>query len=150
MSDDGQFPNLDNLDQQLLQMLNADAREPNASLARKLGVSRATVQNRIDRLRHRGIIHGFTLKLDKGYEASRIRAHVMIVTGANPGGRIETALERIPAVTGLYSISGKYDLIAIVEESRMDLMDVALDKIRDIPGITETTSSIILATKFDR
>ena len=86
MQMDGENPNLDDLDKQLLQLLSADAREPNASLARKLGVSRATVQNRIDRLKHRGIIHGFTLKLDKGYAASRIRAHVMIVTGANPGG----------------------------------------------------------------
>ena len=141
---------LDELDTSLLQLLSADAREPNASLARKLGVSRATVQNRIDRLRHRGVVQGFTVRLDSGFAAARIRAHVMMVTDANPGGRIESTLERIPAVTALYSISGKYDLIAILEEARMDLMDAALDQIRNIPGVVETNSSIILATKFDR
>lgn len=141
---------LGQLDLKLLQLLSANGREPNASLARKLGVSRVTIQNHIEQLRHRKIITGFTVKLDHNYLASKIQAHVMIAISTNDVRKITRALENLPAVRSLYSVSGKYDFIAMLEENRMDLMDEALDNILMIPGVEETNSSIVLSTKFSR
>lgn len=150
MTEQSEYQTLDPLDIKLLQLLKANAREPNASLARKLGVSRATIQNHIENLKRRQIITGFTLKLDHNFQASKIQAHVMIAITTNDVRQMTLALENIPAVRSLYSISGKYDFIAILEERRMDLMDKALDNILIMPGVSQTNSSIILSTKFDR
>ena len=48
---------MDNLDHKLLHLLTKDARASVTDLARALGVSRGTVQNRIDRLLHTKVIH---------------------------------------------------------------------------------------------
>jgi DNA-binding Lrp family transcriptional regulator len=51
---------LDNIDRQLIGLLRSNAREPVARLATTIGVSRATVQNRIDKLEKKGVITGYT------------------------------------------------------------------------------------------
>ena len=62
---------MDDTDRELLRVLSLDARRPAAELARELGVSRATVQNRIEKLKNSGIIKGFTVEL--GQEATAPR-----------------------------------------------------------------------------
>ena len=52
---------LDDLDLRLIGLLRDDGRLPTATLARRLGVSRGTVQNRMDRLMRDGVILGFAL-----------------------------------------------------------------------------------------
>ena len=61
---------LDDLDRRLIGLLRADARLPSAALARQLGVSRGTVQNRIDRLTAGGVLLGFTVRLAGAAEAA--------------------------------------------------------------------------------
>ena len=62
---------LDDLDRRLIGLLRDDARLPSAALARRLGVSRGTVQNRIDRLIASGVVLGFTARLRGDAEAPR-------------------------------------------------------------------------------
>jgi len=50
-------------DERLVALLRANAREPTASLARKLGLARSTVQERIARLERQGTIKGYTVRL---------------------------------------------------------------------------------------
>ncbi|WP_084029672.1 Lrp/AsnC family transcriptional regulator [Bradyrhizobium sp. LMTR 3] len=57
--------NLPNKDRQLLALLQRNAREPIASLARQLGVSRTTLKKRIKRLEANGVIAGYALHLRK-------------------------------------------------------------------------------------
>jgi len=63
---------------------------------------------------------------------------------------VETALADIPQITSLYSISGVFDLAAVVSAGSMSDLDITLDKIGCLDGIDETMSSIILSTKIDR
>ena len=65
-------------DEQLLSLLREDARAATADIARRLGLSRTTVQNRIARLEQSGVIRGYTVRIDDELERSRIRAHIMI------------------------------------------------------------------------
>lgn len=61
----GPLFNLTDKDRQLLGLLQANAREPTASLARKLGVSRSAVQERITRLEKAGVITGYSVRIDQ-------------------------------------------------------------------------------------
>ena len=51
---------MDDLDRRLIGLLSEDARLPSATLARRLAVSRGTVQNRVERLGASGVLLGFT------------------------------------------------------------------------------------------
>ena len=54
---------LDELDRRLLAALRVDARESAASLARRLGVTRATITSRLDRLEASGTVLGYTVRV---------------------------------------------------------------------------------------
>ena len=62
----------------LLSLLAENARTPIAELARQLGLSRTTVQARIERLERGGAIAGYTVRLSTAAERALVRAYVMI------------------------------------------------------------------------
>jgi DNA-binding Lrp family transcriptional regulator len=100
-----------NADTRLIELLRANAREPTASLARKLGLARSTVQERLARLERDGVIRGYTVRLDEGAQASRLRAVVMIETDPKQADRVSVELKKMPEVRSLAALSGSYDLI---------------------------------------
>lgn len=141
---------MDETDRKLLALLQADAREPVSSIARKLGVSRSTIQSRIARLEASDVIGGYTVRLADDYARARIRAHVLITVAPKLAPRVDAELKKMPEVTSLYSISGVNDLIAIVAADTTAEMDSVIDSIGRISGIERTTTSIVLSTKFER
>jgi len=141
---------MDDQDRHLLSLLREDARTPTAELARRLKLSRTTVQSRIERLRAQGVIRGFTIKTSEAREREQIRAHVMISTLPKLAARVEVALRHLPEVRQLYTISGTHDLIAIVATESIQAMDTLLDRIGALEGVDRTLSSIILSTRIDR
>jgi|SRR5688500_12674027 DNA-binding Lrp family transcriptional regulator len=137
-------------DQELISLLQVNAREPVSALARKLGLSRTTVQDRLRRLEQAGIIAGYQLRLSEGTEPGGIRAFVTIEVEPKRTNDVARALQRMPQVEALYSVSGKYDLIAVVRTTSAQDMDKLLDVTGVIPGVTGTESAVILSTKLDR
>lgn len=141
---------MDVKDRALLALLREDARLPTTELARRLKLSRTTVQSRIERLKSQGIIRGFTIRTSEAHEREQIRAHVMISTLPKLASRVEVALRHLQEVRQLYTISGTHDLIAIVTTESVQAMDTLLDRIGDLDGVDRTLSSIILSTRIDR
>jgi len=137
-------------DSRLIALLKANAREPVASLARKLGLARSTVQERIARLEREGVIRGYTTLLSDETEARKLRAVVMIAADPRQADRIGAELKRMPEVRALSAVSGAYDMMAIVEGDTPQRMDAALDRIGKATGVARTVSSIILSEKFSR
>ncbi len=136
-------------DSRLVALLRANAREPTASLARKLGLARSTVQERIARLEREGVIKGYTVRLaDEG--ASTLRAVVMISTDPKQADRVAVELKKMPEVRSLAAVSGTHDLIAMIETETPARIDALLDRIGRAPGVARTVSSIILSEKFSR
>ncbi len=141
---------LDDTDRALLSLLREDARASTAALARRLGLSRTTVQSRIERLQRRRVIAGYTVVVPDEVEAALVRAHVMITLDARQAGGIEAALRRIPEVRVLHSVSGPFDLIAIVAAESVGRLDTLIDAIGAIAGVERTTSAIVLSTRIER
>ncbi len=141
---------MDETDELLLALLRENARAATSVLARRLGLSRTTVQSRIERLERRGVISGYTLKTSSDYEKRLVRAHVLITALPKLAARVEAELRRIPAVRTLHSISGTFDMIAIVVASSIEELDAQIDRIGALEGVERTMSSIILSTRIDR
>ena len=137
-------------DRELLSILSENAREQTATIARKLGLSRTTVQAKIDRLERDGVIAGYGVKLSDAYESGMVKAHVLITIAPKTLARITTELHAISAVRTLHSVSGSFDLIAVVEATSIAELDHLIDKIGAIDGVERTLSSIILSTRISR
>ena len=140
----------DPLDRKLLALLRKDARTPIATLSRSLGVSRATVYGRLQKLQQAGIIEGFTVRINPEAERGQIRAHVLIKVTGKLARLTEKQLHAIPQITALHAISGVYDLIAMLEAASATELNELIDRIGELEGVEKTTSSILLATKWSR
>ena len=143
-------PVLDAADRALLALLRDDSRAPTAELARKLGLSRTTVQSRMERLQRRRVITGFTVTVPDELEADLVRAHVLITLAPRRSGAIEVALRAIAEVRVLHSVSGPFDLIAIVAATSIGELDALIDRIGGLDGVERTTSAIVLSTRIER
>lgn len=137
-------------DDRLLDLLRANAREPAASLARKLGVARSTLQERLARLEREGTIKGYTVRLSAAAETRSFRAVVMMEIDARHGDAVTTELRKVGEVRSLRAVSGAYDMMAVVETDTANRMDEVLDEIGKLAGVARTVSSIILSEKFSR
>ncbi|HVT25327.1 MAG TPA: Lrp/AsnC family transcriptional regulator [Rhizomicrobium sp.] len=137
-------------DAKLLDLLRSNAREPAASLARKLGIARSTLQERIARLEREGVIKGYTIKLSDEAATKNLRAVVMIVADARQADRVTAELKKIPEVRSLAAVSGAHDMMAVVEADTAARMDAVLDRIGKANGVARTVSSIVLSEKFSR
>jgi DNA-binding Lrp family transcriptional regulator len=141
---------VDQLDRRILDLLVEDARVSTAALARQLGVARSTVQERITRLERTGVIAGYTVRLGPAATGRRVAAHVAITVDPKRSDHVQQTLRRIEGVRTLHTVSGPFDLIAVVAAETTAEIDAVLDRIGAIAGVERTTSAIILTTKLDR
>jgi DNA-binding Lrp family transcriptional regulator len=141
---------MDEIDEKLLTELAANARVPVATLAKKLGLARSTVQARIERLERRGIIAGYGLRIGPNAGIARIRATVLIKIEPRATPGVLQRLAILPQVERAHTASGRFDLIATVAARDTAALDQTLNAIGAIPGVTGTESLIQLATKIDR
>lgn len=141
---------LDATDNALLALLRENARTPTAELARRLRLSRTTVQSRIERLERQGVVAGYGVVVADAVEAQLVRAHVLVTLAPRQSGAIEQALRKIPEVRVLHSVSGPFDLIAIVAAASIGELDALIDRIGALDGVERTTSAIVLSTRIDR
>jgi DNA-binding Lrp family transcriptional regulator len=140
----------DQLDRDLIALLQANARESTANLARKLGVARTTVLARLSRLEREGVIVGYTVRLRQDEADRGVHAHVGITTEPKAGRDVVRRLARIPELRQLCSVSGEFDYIAQLRAESMPRLDALLDEIGEIDGVIKTNTSVVLAVRTDR
>lgn len=144
------MPQITPKDEELIALLKVDSREPVASLARKLGVSRTTVQDRLRRLEESGVIAAYSVRLARDLDQGGMRAFVTIAIEPRRQVDVARTLSRFPQIETLHTVSGKFDLIAHVRAASSEAIDRLIDEIGQIPGITRIETSVILSTKLDR
>ena len=136
-------------DKDLLNLLQADARAPVSELARRLGLSRTTVQDRLRRLEEQGVITGYGLRLAES-SAGGLSAWVSISVEARQQLAVVRALAQIGGIEMLQAVSGKVDFMALVRAPSAGEMDEVLDSITLLPGVNAIETAVILSTKLDR
>jgi len=141
---------VDALDTRIFDLLVEDARQSVTSLAQRLRVARSTVQERIRRLEQTGVIAGYTVRPGPAASGRRVTAHVQVTVDPKRSEHVQQTLRKIAGVRTLHTVSGPFDLIAVVAAEATAEIDAVLDQIGDIPGVERTTSVIVLTTKFDR
>lgn len=149
--DPGMSDSLDATDRRILAVLTEDARTPMTNLARRVGVARSTVQVRLARLEATGVIAGYTIRRPRSTGADdRTTALVSIVVESRRSDGVVADLGTFPEVRALHTVSGAFDLVALVRCTSTAALDRTLDRIGALPGVARTTSSVILTTRIDR
>ncbi|TDS82717.1 AsnC family transcriptional regulator [Comamonas sp. JUb58] len=135
---------IDNIDQALISLLRQNARESVATLAGKLGVSRGTVTNRMDRLERDGLIVGYSVRLRPDVQPDVLRAWMSIEITGNDTRRVMASLLGEPGVAALHSTNGRWDLLAELQVASLEALSQVLERIRLIKGISNSETSIHL------
>jgi DNA-binding Lrp family transcriptional regulator len=137
---------MDAIDQQLLSLLRKDARTSVATLARKLGVSRGTVSNRITKLEDTCIIVGYSVRLRPDAQTTEISAWMSVAVAGNETRSVIASLLGEPGVAALHDTNGRWDLRAELRAANLAELSKVLERIRLVRGISSTETSIHLET----
>ncbi|MGI5308932.1 Lrp/AsnC family transcriptional regulator [Rheinheimera sp. WS51] len=136
----------DSLDSALIAELRKDGRASISFLAQQLKVSRATVQNRLDRLISSGAILGFTVRVHSEVESQVVRAIMMIEVTGKSTLQVVNKIRGIPELTKLYTTNGAWDLVAEIQTSSLAEFDRVLRRVREVDGILNSETSILLSS----
>lgn len=137
---------LDKLDERLITLLRQNARRSISDLAGDLGVSRATVRLRLGRLERSGQIVGYTVVLRADAVDQPVRGITMIGIEGRVTDGVIRALGGLPEVTAIHTTNGRWDLIVELGTATLADLDAVLRRIRLIPGVNNSETSLLLAT----
>lgn len=140
----------DEIDRALLALLQTNARQSTADLARTLGVARTTVLARLTRLERDRVILGYTVRLGQDEQNSGLQAFVHIAVQARSGRGVESRLQRMPEVRQLCTVSGEFDYVAQLQAPSALKLDGLLDEIGRLDGVIRTQTSVVLGRRIDR
>ncbi len=134
------------IDQRLLTLLRHDGRRSISDLAAELGVSRATVRARIERMERQGDIVGYTVILRADAVSMPVRGITLIEVEGRAADRVVDVLGGFPEVAAVHTTNGRWDLVAELGAASLTDLDAVLRRIRMIQGITASETNLLLAT----
>jgi DNA-binding Lrp family transcriptional regulator len=137
---------VDVLDERLVTLLRHDGRRSISDLAIDLGVSRATVRARMERLERQGDILGYTVILRADALEQRVRGITMIEVEGHAADRVVRALGGFSEISAIHTTNGRWDLVVELNTDTLTQFDAVLRKMRLIQGITGSETTLLLAT----
>jgi DNA-binding Lrp family transcriptional regulator len=136
----------DDHDKELISLLRKDGRASVSKLAQIMGLSRGTIQTRMDRLLASGALLGFTARVREDYDTHSIRAIMMIEVAGRNTSHVINRLRGLPEIRQLHTTNGKWDLVAELLVDNLDLLDRVLREVRMTDGVMNSETSILLSS----
>lgn len=135
---------MDTVDYQIITHLLNDGRMAYAQIASQIGVSTATVHQRVKRLRERGYITSYTAKVDWEALGYPVDAFISIQDVKSRGlAELSDRLQAIPFVRSCAAVSGEFDLLLHIRARSSRHLGEVLDEIRQIaPGPSRTVVTL--------
>ena len=116
-----------------------------------MNLSSPAVKRRVDRLRERGVITGFTALVDPAALGQRTEAFVEIFCAANMSPiALRETLAGEPEIVAAYTVTGDADALVQVRATDVAHLEAALERIRTNPGIARTKTIIVLSRLIAR
>ena len=138
---------MDETDNELIAALRHDARASLSDLAARLNISRTTVRSRIERLRGRGDILGFSVVMREDMLADPVRGLMMIGIEGRGTERILRQLNGMAEVRAVHTTNGRWDVIVEVGTDTLETFDGVLSRIRRLDGVSVSETNLLLSTK---
>lgn len=139
---------MDAVDKKILNILQENARTPNAAIAREVGMAASATLERIRKLKERGVIRGYGARLDPRALDRGLLAFVFVRTDEGAGA--ERATERLaamPEVQEVHHLAGEDCVLAKVRVADTDALGHLLRKrVSAIGPVRSTRTTIVLTT----
>ena len=137
---------LDDIDRKLIGELLRNSKRSYRELARAIGVSAATVINRVQRLESSGVIKDYSTRLDHerlGYELTVVTEIIV-----SKGKLLETDAEiaKIPNVCAVYDITGQTDAMVVAKFKSRSSLSEFTKKLLSMPYVERTNTHVVLTT----
>ena len=138
---------MDEMDKRLLSALRHNARASLSDLSADLGIGRATVRTRLEKMQERGDIVGFSVVTREDVVEDPVRGLMMIAIEGRGTERILRQLNGFSEVRKLWSTHGRWDVICEIGTSSLQVFDDVLFSIRRLDGIVASETSLLLSTR---
>ena len=140
--------NMNNLDASIVALLKRNARMSVTQMSHELGVSRVTIDSHIKKMESSGVITGYTVTLGAEEFRHNVSGWILINVRANEEEDIISQMIAMSEISRLYTTNGRWDLAAEIQTSTLEAFDVAISRLRQIPGIKETDTSLLLSARI--
>jgi Lrp/AsnC family transcriptional regulator, leucine-responsive regulatory protein len=142
-------PSLDRIDLTLLSALQAEGRLRLEDLARRVELAPSSVHDRLRRLQRDGVIRRWTIEVSP--EALGLSVLAMIgVQASRPCSEFIGALEQIREIEECHSVAGQLSVMLKVRVANTEHLLELIERLRRIPGVDSTETTVVLKTQFER
>src|ERR1700737_4894371 len=144
-------PELDRIDLRLLEALQRNARSTYAELGLLVNLKPPAVHDRVKRLESRGFVRRSSAQLGAHRVGYELTAFVSAFCAPDLDyDAFTAAVEALPEIIEIHSVAGDETyLLKVVTRSTAHLDDF-LTRIKRVPGVARTRTTIVLSTPFER
>jgi DNA-binding Lrp family transcriptional regulator len=141
----------DEVDRRILACLTEDGRATYDEVGRRVSLSAPAVKRRVDRLRERGVLKGFTALVDPAALGSTTEALIELFYAPGIGlDQVRESLRPLPEVVEAWSVTGDADCIVRVRaRDPQDLERVIMELQRE-SSVVRTRSLIVMSRLIER
>lgn len=140
---------VDETDSKVLRCLQANARMTLADVGKAVGLAPSSVHERLRRLQRDGVIRGWTMVLSPGAVGRPVTALVGVEADVT-GGLLAEQLRQRPEVDECHDIAGDLSYFLKVRARDTEALLALVDWIRELPGVRQTRTTVVLKTEFER
>jgi len=138
---------IDGIDAQILTLLQANGRMKRNAIAEEVGLSVPSVSERMRKLEERGVLLGYHATVDAKRLHFDITAFIrVIVDGSEHYPSVVREACETDEVLEIHSITGEGSHILKVRTRNTTTLERLLSRIQSWPGVSGTTTSIVLST----
>ena len=142
---------MDAIDRQIVALLVEDARRSYEDIGRQVALSAPSVKRRVDALRERGAIQGFTAVLD--HSALGQTTEALLELFFAPGTQLDEVaarLRRHPEIAEAWSVTGDADAVARVRTEDNGALERLIMELQRDGSVVRTRSVVVLSRLVTR
>ncbi|MDV6012647.1 Lrp/AsnC family transcriptional regulator [Haloechinothrix sp. LS1_15] len=141
---------MDAIDRQIIAALRDNGRATYAELGRHIGLSASSVHERVAKLEAAGVITGYHAVVDPRAVGLDVTALVGVQpSDAASDDAVSAALAELEEVESCYAVAGDDAFVVKVRVPTMDDLELVLGRLRRIPGVSRTHTTVVLSTRFE-
>jgi Lrp/AsnC family transcriptional regulator, leucine-responsive regulatory protein len=140
---------VEDLDRRIVDLLAKDGRISFTDLGKALGMSTSAVHQRVRRLEQRGVVKGYTAKLDHSALGQQMTAFISI-TPLDPAAPddIPERLHEVPQIEECHSVAGDENYILKVRVSTPHELEELIATVRGVANVS-TRTTVVLSTPWE-
>lgn len=135
---------LDELDLAIIRELIKDSRASYRSIAKKLGISVATVASRVTALEKNGVIKGYTALVDYEKLGYEITAIIELTISKGKLIEVQRQVAEKSNVSNVYDVTGETDSIIVARFKNREELNRFVKWLLSIPYIERTLTHLVL------